>query len=178
MKRLKDKTLVFDDFPEFRPNLTPREIFLAGSFGGGYWRPINSAVAGKKLKNRHKKFDFLKDIPDSLITNEVYDKSVNTYGVKVGTSLEYWESNNWIKKPDPYGWVEWYCNFYAGRRSSDDRRQIDRWEGIASKDKGRFRRRLMNMIKKKNAKFDDFTISPAIRQTLQHWAFRANSIDC
>ena len=33
---------------------------------------------------------------------------------------------------------------------------------------GRFRR-LINMIKKET-KYDDFTVSPKIRQTLQHWA--------
>ena len=35
------------DYPEFQPNLTPREIFTRGSFGGGYWRPINSGVLKK-----------------------------------------------------------------------------------------------------------------------------------
>ena len=27
----------FKDYPEFQPNLTPREIFKLGSFGGTYW---------------------------------------------------------------------------------------------------------------------------------------------
>ena len=35
----------------------------------------------------------------------------------------------------------------------------------------RFRRRLINMIKKNKKKYNDFTISPKIRQTLQHWAY-------
>lgn len=29
--------VVFKDAPEFRPNLTPQEIFRMGSFGGTYW---------------------------------------------------------------------------------------------------------------------------------------------
>ena len=32
----------FEDHPEFRPNLSPRQIFKLGSFGGTYWRPIKS----------------------------------------------------------------------------------------------------------------------------------------
>jgi hypothetical protein len=32
--------IVFKDYPDFRPNLTPIEIFQLGSFGGTYWRPI------------------------------------------------------------------------------------------------------------------------------------------
>ena len=42
--------VVFKDYPEFRPNLTPREIIKLGSFGGTYWRPIYSSVVNKNLK--------------------------------------------------------------------------------------------------------------------------------
>ena len=36
----------FKDYPEFTPNLTPKQIFLLGSFidQGGYWRNIYSDV--------------------------------------------------------------------------------------------------------------------------------------
>ena len=44
-----DGTLIFKDYPDFRPNLTPREIFKLGSFGGTYWRPIYSSVVDKNL---------------------------------------------------------------------------------------------------------------------------------
>jgi hypothetical protein len=33
------------------------------------------------------------------------------------------------------------------------------------------------MIKNKNTKFDDFTVSPIIRQGLQHWAFQLTKED-
>jgi hypothetical protein len=36
--------LVFPDYPEFRPNMTPREVIQAGSFGGTYYRAIYSSV--------------------------------------------------------------------------------------------------------------------------------------
>ena len=45
----------FPDHPEFKPNLTPREIFKLGSFGGTYWRPIKSTFYKKRLSNQHKK---------------------------------------------------------------------------------------------------------------------------
>ena len=41
----------FQDRPDFRPNLTPSEMFKLGSFGGTYWRPIYSGVLNKNLKN-------------------------------------------------------------------------------------------------------------------------------
>ncbi len=34
------KIINFKDFPNFTPNLTPKEMFEKGCFGGGYWRPI------------------------------------------------------------------------------------------------------------------------------------------
>ena len=34
----------FKDYPDFKPNLTPKQMFRLGSFGGTYWRPIYSAI--------------------------------------------------------------------------------------------------------------------------------------
>ena len=43
-KKNKYGEIVFKEYPDFRPNLTPKEIFKLGSFGGTYWRPIFSSV--------------------------------------------------------------------------------------------------------------------------------------
>lgn len=42
--------LVFPDHPRFRPNLTPKQVLQAGSFGGGYFRPIYSSVVGQRCE--------------------------------------------------------------------------------------------------------------------------------
>ena len=99
-----------------------------------------------------------------------FNKNINKYKVKVGTSLEFWESKNWINKTHPYGWVHWYCDFYLGKRGPDDDRQILRWKKIAGQN-GRFTRFLVTQILKKNKKYDDESISPKIRQVLQHWGY-------
>lgn len=108
-KRNKNGELIFNDYPDFLPNLSPKEIFTSHSFGRTYWRPIYSTVTKKYYKNIHLKYPFLKDIPDDWMTkpwNE-YDKDFNKYKVKVGTTLEFWESKKWITKYHPYGWVHW-----------------------------------------------------------------------
>ena len=98
VKKRSDGTLIFKDHPEFRPNLTPRDMFKLGSFGGTYWRPIYSSVVGKKLKNVHKKYpkSWWEGIPDDHLTRpfDEYDTKINKYGVKVGTTLEFWEEKD------------------------------------------------------------------------------------
>ena len=172
--------LCFDDFPDFKPNLTPREIFMTGSFGGTYWREIKSAVTGKKYKNIHKKYpkSWWKGIASKNMTTswDNYDKNINTYGVKVGSTLEFWEEKNWINTSHPYGWIHWYCDFCIGKRGSNDIKQINRWLSFTG-PKGRFRNQLINLIYKKKTKFDDFTVSPKIRQSLQHWGYRLTKKD-
>ena len=170
----------FSDYPDFQPNLTPEQIFRMGSFGGTYWRPIYSSVTKKKYKNVYLKFpkSWWKNIPENhLITDfDKYDKNINKYKVKVGLTLEDWESYKWIKNYDPYGWVQWYCHFFNGRRGKNkeekdyDEYQISRWKRLAG-NRGRFRNSLITYILKKNSTFDDFKISPKIRQTLQHWGY-------
>ena len=45
------------------------------------------------------------------------------YKAKCGSGgLGVWESNGWMSDVDPYGWFQWYCRFYQGRRCSDDQR--------------------------------------------------------
>ena len=172
--------IVFKEYPDFRPNLTPKEMFELGSFGGTYWRPIYSSITDKTYKNMHKKYpkSWWKNVPEEWLVTEwkSYDKSINKYNVKVGTTLEFWEHKDWITKYHPYGWVQWYCDFYSGKRSPDDERQINRWKKTAG-PKSRFRRMLINMIKDTKSSYDDYSISPKIRQTLQHWGYQLTKRD-
>ena len=171
----------FKDYPEFKPNLSPEQILKMGSFGGTYFRPIYSSVTKKHYKSE----DVIKEYPKSwfkgidigeMVTSPKYNKKVNKYKVKCGSDLEDWEKSGWMDKQDPYGRFQWYCRFYMGRRTDDDERQIKRWLALTG-PKGRFKNGLINMIKKKDSKYDDETISPVIRQTLQHWGYKLTSND-
>jgi len=176
----KNGSYFFADFPDFTPNMSPEDMFRAGSFGGTYWRPIYSSVTKKHYKNVHLNYPkkWWKGIDDDKLTRnwDDYDISLNTYKKKVGTTLEFWEEKGWISKYHPYGWVHWYCDFFMGKRSPDDTRQVQRWKDLAGAN-GRFRKWLITLIVKKNGTFNDTTISPAIRQTLQHWGYHLTQKD-
>ena len=66
-----------------------------------------------------------------------------------------------------------YFRYWLGRRSKDDQRQIKRRKGIVDRFKGI----LVKMIKDKGGKFDDYNISPKIRQTLLHWGYELVETD-
>ena len=159
---------------DFKPNRTPEEVLRAGGFGGTYFRPIVSAVTNV----RYNASDVLKDTVEPswieglnkarMLTSSTYRTEVNKFGVKCGGSLGMWESSGWIADSDPYGWFQWYCRFYSGRRCSDDARQISRWLKSAG-PKGRFRSQLCNKVLAAKKRYDDISISPVIRQTLLHW---------
>ena len=67
-------------------------------------------------------------------------------------------------------------HFYNGKRCPDDERQVKRWKALAGK-RGRFMRFLVTQIIKKNAKWNDESVSPKIRQVLQHWGYKLTKRD-
>ena len=58
-------------------------------------------------------------------------------------------------------------------RTKDDKRQIKRWKEITNRFKGK----LIEMIKDAGSKFDDYSISPKIRQILLHWGYELTESD-
>jgi len=178
--RNKKGQMVFQDAPEFRPNLSPKEVLQLGSFGGTYFRPIHSSVTKKKYGSEVWE-ELPKDWLEGLtvrtqVASIVYTESKNKYNVKCGASLEEWENSGWMREQDPYGWFQWYCRFYQGRRTEDDERQIGRWKKCAG-EKGRWKNNLISKIAKAGVAFDNYGVSPVVRQTLQHWAYQLTSED-
>ena len=104
--------------PDFKPQLTPKEMFELGVFGGCYFEEPPSAFP--KHWFTHAK----------LSDDGKQHKELNYYGVLAGQSRSVWRAKGWIHTDDPCGWFEWYCKYYLGRRHEDDERQIRRWKAI------------------------------------------------
>ena len=113
--------------PVEAPNFkTPVEVIGEGAFGGTYFRGIYSGIIEKRYKNSWKEFVQLKNFDTKFYASDYYDVNVNKYGVKCRTTLRFWENKAWINKICPYGWFQWCFRYWSGRRSKDDKRQINR----------------------------------------------------
>ena len=147
---------------DFASSKTPAEIIKEGAFGGTYFRDIYSGINDRWYRNSWKEFKELKNIDRRYYSSDHYDASLNKCGVKCGASLRFWENKRWINSIDPYGWFQWYFRYYLSRRTKDDQRQIKKWKGIVN----RFNGILVKMIKDMGSKYDDYSVSPKIRQIL------------
>ena len=73
----------------FRENKTLVEVIKKGAFGETYFRDIYSSVNNKWYKNSWTESNELKNIDQKYYCSNYYDVSVNKYGVKRGTSLQF-----------------------------------------------------------------------------------------
>jgi hypothetical protein len=134
--------------PDFKPQLTPKQMLELGVFGGKY---MTDCAA-----------EFPEDwFDDAKLCEEKHDPKLNFFGVNASQPLSVWRKKGWIHKDDPRGWFQWYCRYYMGRRSEDDERQIKRWRAI---------RRHVSQVKK-NCQRGDMKCRPKQRQALLHWAY-------
>lgn len=140
--------------PEFKPELTPKQMLELGVFGGKYLNDCQkefpkSWFKRAKLAKRHKNL------------------SLNYFKVDASLPLKEWQRKGWIYKDDPRGWFQWYCRYYLGRRlDQEDWRQIKRWKAI---------RRHIGAIKN-NCFQGDLNCRARQRQALLHWAYDSRRI--
>lgn len=140
--------------PEFRPDLSPKEMLELGVFGGRYMT------------------DCKKEFPKSWFTkaklSTVHDDKLNYFHTHASQPLQVWREKGWINvEHDPRGWFQWYCRYYMGRRlEKEDMRQIKRWKAI---------RRHIGQIRN-NCRPKDIFCRPAQRQALLHWAYDSRKL--
>jgi hypothetical protein len=140
--------------PDFRPDLSPREMLALGVFGGKYMTDCRD--------------EFPADwFAQAKLSPEKRDPSLNCFGVDASQSLSVWQDKGWIHPDDPRGWFQWYCRYYMGRRMpEEDARQIQRWKMI--------RRHLAQIAH--NCRPKDLACRPRQRQALLHWAYDSRTI--
>ena len=139
--------------PEFKPELTPKQMLALGIFGGKYMTDCER--------------EFPQDwFARAKLSPPGRDPKLNYFGVDASQPLSVWREKGWIHPQDPRGWFQWYCRYYMGRRSEDDARQIKRWKAI---------RRHVTQLKN-NCERGDLFCRPRQRQALLHWAYDSRKL--
>jgi hypothetical protein len=140
--------------PDFKPELTPKQMLSLGVFGGKY---ITDGVK-----------EFPSDwFAEAKLSLRRHDASLNYFGVSAGQSLSIWRQKGWIHPDDPRGWFQWYCRYCFGRRlGGEDARQIKRWKAM---------RRHVRQIQK-NCEPRDLHCRRRQRQALLQWAYDSREI--
>jgi hypothetical protein len=139
--------------PDFRPELTPKEMLALGVFGGRYMTDCRDEFPADWFEN-------------ARLCPERHDPALNCFGVNASQPLAVWQAKGWIHPDDPRGWFQWYCRYYLGRRGEDDERQVRRWKAIA---------RHVAQIRK-NCRKGDLDCRRKQRQAVLHWAYDARRI--
>ncbi len=140
--------------PEFKPDLSPRQMLELGVFGGNYFQGDIAEYPADWFKK-------------AKISDHGHDPSLNFFKVDASQPLAVWQKKGWIYPGDPRGWFQWYCRYYMGRRIPDeDQRQIKRWKAI---------RRHVSQIQN-HCQPGDVDCRPRQRQALLHWAYDSRKI--
>jgi hypothetical protein len=142
-----------DFHPDFRPELTPKDMLRIGVFGGKYMTDCTTEFPDDWFEH-------------AKLCHERHDASLNCFGVNASQPLSEWRAKGWIHDDDPRGWFQWYCRYYMGRRHVDDERQIRRWKAVT--------RHLAQI--RKNCVRGDLMCRPRQRQALLHWAYDARKV--
>lgn len=139
--------------PDFKPDLTPKQMLSLGVFGGKYMTDCQD--------------EFPKDwFKGAKLCHERHDPHLNLFDINASQPLSVWRKNGWIHPHDPRGWFQWYCRYYRGRRTEDDARQIKRWKAIW---------RHVSAVRK-NCAPGDLSCRPRQRQAILHWAIDSRKI--
>ena len=143
--------------PDFKPDLTPKEMLKLGVFGGVYLRDCVDEFPADW-------FTDAKFAPENI---KKHVPALNYFKVNASQTLREWLRKGWIDKHDPRGWFQWYCRYYMGRRlPKEDARQIKRWKMMT---------RHMAQIKN-NCRTGDIHCRPRQRQALLHWAYDSRKL--
>ncbi len=135
--------------PDFKPELSPKEMLELGVFGGRYLRDCQKEFPNSWFKK-------------AKLAKDKSDPKLNYFGVSASMPLKEWQTKSWIYKDDPRGWFQWYCRYYLGRRiPEEDKRQIKRWRAL--------KRHVMAI--KNNCRPGDFNCRPRQKQAVLHWAY-------
>lgn len=95
------------------------------------FEPLDLVKIASETEAMRDSDDFMPDL-DADQMQEAYDAVYGKSRPQLASMQEWPEE--WInKEADELGWIEWYLNYAAGRRTDDDARQIKRWKSMKAR---------------------------------------------
>jgi len=121
--KLKKQMGEWTEYPDFSPDLSPKEILCKG------------VLLGWVLRDWYLEFPkdwYIDAIKQNKIAYLAPSIRYNYYKIAENKTALNWRrdlaEDPKVITEDPYGWLQWYFRFYIGRRVPDvDRKQIRRW---------------------------------------------------
>jgi hypothetical protein len=89
--------------PEFRPELTPKEMLALGVFCGKYMTDCGKEFPASWFAH-------------ARLSPSGRDCSLNYFSVDASQPLSVWRDKGWIHPNDPRGWFQWYCRYSLGQK--------------------------------------------------------------
>lgn len=140
--------------PDFKPQLTPKQMLKLGVFGGDYFNEPPQEFP-------HDWFEGVE------LSQHGAKAELNFFKVNASQPLSVWQQKGWIYFEDPKGWFLWYCRYYLGRRiPEEDTRQIKRWKAI---------HRHVSQVQT-HCQPGDIHCRPRQRQALLHWSYDSRKL--
>lgn len=109
---------------QFNPDMSPEEVF-------DDWQSMDFS-----MQYAIKEANFDPDISADDM-QESYDSVYAGRGPRLASMKEW--PKHWLDDQDKMGWLEWYKNWTAGRRSEQDAKQIARWQSFKSRHGAQFK---------------------------------------
>lgn len=130
----------------FAPRYTPKEMLEMGIFGGKYFNDIKKDFPSEWFENAKM-----------VKLGDPSDITLNYFKVISSQKLSQWQEKKWIMTDD-HGWVQWYFNYYLGRRlPGEDEIQIQRWKSVIARHTGQIK--------------SEKDLTPKRGQALLHWSW-------
>src|SRR5215831_16100319 len=110
--------------PQFRPDLTPKQMLELGVFCGKYLTDCRGEYPASWFAH-------------GKLSSSGRDCSLNYFGVDASQPLSEWRRKGWIHPDDPRGWFQWYCRYYM---AAEYRRRTPARSGAGKRSGGTSRR--------------------------------------
>lgn len=111
---------ISNEYPDFKPCFTPKQMLQLGVFGG---TALNSISVRDRIP-----INIIREVNRSQFTQMIPVDTINYYKQSFPKRFRPNKMPPDISRMHPGGWFEWFCRFSEGFESIADRYRINQWK--------------------------------------------------